>query len=234
MSITIQQLYKEATKLVTKTKFNTQLSEDDRSMVVTDATMKVWDKMQLGIVPTDDFENYKHYLFTTLKNFVLILLKKKIKNKLVLANEAGHFDQTFTVNSIELISDDNPTDELPNNATVLAAIEKMNEPQRTLITMRLTGATYDDMALAIGKSCTTCRTLFDKGRAELKKLLRLEIPIYSIYEGKNKHLIKQRLREYQKNSQKKIWNAMTDEEKNLEREKRKEYQKQRRLKKNNK
>lgn len=79
--INTDKLYKEIKRLINVQIGINQVPIHIRDEFVSDAFMKVYNKMISGDISSDDYEEYKHYAFITCKNVVLRYLTQTIKQK---------------------------------------------------------------------------------------------------------------------------------------------------------
>jgi hypothetical protein len=130
-------LYQETKHLATKINGFYQLPPFDRDIAITNSFMAIWKKMEEGKVSSTDYNDYKGYLFITIKTNINLYFRniKLLKN----ANE---------INMVEGINYDICSEENDciYNLDLEDKIKSLKKKEKMVLQMKIDGYTRQEIA----------------------------------------------------------------------------------------
>lgn len=199
-----EEYIKEITKLTRIVKNNTALDDIDRETVINDTFIKLLSKMESGEVPSDNYDDYKNYMFVVTKNEVYHQLNQKSRqlNKLPILQEIALSNDYTDKTSKEFEED---------FKLKLRLIEELPITEKYLIQERLKGTTVVYLANELKITESKCQRIIEKISIKLKhkydEITQLEPQINELTNKKlprkkKKIINMDRKRYYEKNKEK--------------------------------
>ena len=135
--------------LATKIPGYYQLTKDERLTAISDSHLSLI-KKELDFT---DYENYKNYMFITVKNMVLrqFTKRKYYKNQILI--------NSLEINEIDDIEEKNDKKDIDNRILELINNPKMTNYRREIINLLLDGYSNRQIATHLGKSLNTIHNM---------------------------------------------------------------------------
>lgn len=163
------QIYKEICSLATHCRGFYKLDEFDRSIAINNAFMMLTSKMEIGRVPIDKYEDYKGYMFITIRNSIYRMFVYKKTQKSQTDNQ--HMEDTYYkephVKNVDLY----------DYNRIKTALDKLSPFEKALIRWYGRNWSYEYIANQIGMPKSSLINLFARLRSNLKKALDDKTPI---------------------------------------------------------